>query len=197
VIYGILSYGTPTSFEFFSFNGGAKPPIFSRGVLRTTPSSDPHLRLTIADYESTSEAVFIRSLRPICETIFYFLLLAYKAGVDAHTEQSVKNGIKDLRPGESYLSWADAQEQAGEALTLAVDTATKAFARDDVLSIDQKTEKAFEHLRQRCEFPRSGFHLTSLNTLFKHSLVAVPAFYKNKREINLLRAWDEEDFTYC
>ena len=84
--------------------------------------------------------------------------------MDAYTERYVQNGIKGMHPRESYPSWADAQEQAGEALTLAVDAATKAFARDDALSIDQKTEKALEHLRQRCEFPRSGFHLTSLNT---------------------------------
>ena len=162
MIYGILCDGT--SFEFFSFNGSANPPIFSRGVFQTTPSSKPHRKLTVADYDSTSEANFIRSLRPICETFFYFLLLAYKAGVDAYTERSVKNGILDRRPRESYPGWADAKEQAGEALTLAVDAATKAFAREDALSIDQKTEEAFEHLRQRCEFPRSGFHLTSLNT---------------------------------
>jgi hypothetical protein len=31
--------------------------------------------------------------------------------------------------------------------------------------------------------------------LFEHSLVAVPASYKT--EIDLLHAWDEEDFTYC
>lgn len=84
--------------------------------------------------------------------------------MDAYTERSVKNGIKDMRPTESYPSWADTKEHAGEALALAVDAATKAFARDDALSIDQKTEKAFEHLRERCEFSRSVFRLTSLNT---------------------------------
>ena len=31
--------------------------------------------------------------------------------------------------------------------------------------------------------------------LFQPSLLAVPASHKT--EINLLRAWDEEDFTYC
>lgn len=85
--------------------------------------------------------------------------------MEAYTERSVENGIKDMRPRESYPSWTDAQEHAGEALTLAVDAAAKAFARDDALSIDEKTEKALECLRKRCEFPRSGFHLTSLNTL--------------------------------
>jgi hypothetical protein len=144
LIYGILSDGI--SFEFFSFNGSAKPPIFSHGVFCTTLSSKPHQRLTVADYDATSDADFIQSLRPICETIFYFLLLAYKAGVDTYTERSLKNGIKAMCPGESYLSWADAKEHAGEALALAVDAATRAFVRDDAPSIDQKTEKALEYL---------------------------------------------------
>ena len=157
MIYGILSDGT--SFEFFSFNGNAKTPIFSRGVFRTTSSSKPHQRLTIADYIATSEADFIRSLRPICETVFYFFLLVYKAGVEAYTERSVENGIKDMRPRESYPSWTDAQKHAGEALTLAVDAAAKAFARDDALSIDEKTEKALECLRKRCEFHAQAFIL--------------------------------------
>jgi len=161
VIYGILSDGI--SFEFFSFNGSAKPPIFSRGVFRTTPSSKPHQKLTVADYDATSDADFIRSLRPICETIFYFLLMAYKAGVE---ERSAR---------ESYPSWVYAKEHAGEALALAVDATTRAFARDDASSINHQTEKALECLRK--------------------SLVAVPACHKT--EINLLCAWDEEDFTYC
>jgi len=136
LIFGILSDGT--SFEFFSFNGSAKPPIFSRGVFRTTPISKPHQRITVADYDATSDANFIRSLRPICETIFYLPLLAYKAGVDAYTERYLKNGIEDMRPRESYPSWADAKEHAGEALALAVGAATRVFARDDAPSIDQK-----------------------------------------------------------
>jgi len=93
LIYGILCDGT--SFEFFSFDGSATPPIVSRGVFRTTPSSKPHQRLTIADYDATSEATFIRSLRPICEVLFYFLLTAYIAGVDA---RSVRKGINDTVP---------------------------------------------------------------------------------------------------
>jgi hypothetical protein len=90
--------------------------------------------------------------------------LAYKAGVDTHTEQSLQSGIKDMCPRESYTSWADAKEHAGEALVLAVDAATRAFARDDAPSIAQKTEKALECLQKRCESPCSGHHLTSLNT---------------------------------
>lgn len=161
-IYGILSDGI--SFKFFSFNGSVKPPIFSHGVFCTTPSSKLHQRPTIADYDATSDADFIRSLRPICETIFYFLLLAYKAGVDAYTEQSLKNGIKAMCPRESCPSWADAKEHAGEALALAVDAATRAFARDDASSINQQTEKALKCLRKRCKSPCSGHHHPLLNT---------------------------------
>ena len=114
--------------------------------------------------------------------------------MDAHTERSVKNGIKDMCPRESYPNWADAKEHAGEALVLAVDAATKAFACDDALSIDQMTEK-IECLQKRCEFPHSVLRLTLLNTHCFYSLKAVPT--SHKAEIDLLHAWDEEDFAYC
>lgn len=67
------------------------------------------------------------------------------------------NGIKDMHPRESYPSWADAKEHAAEALALAVDAATKAFAR--ALSIDQKTEKALECLRKGVNLHAQGFIL--------------------------------------
>ena len=82
-----------------------------------------------------------------------------------HTERSVKNGIKDMCPRESYPNWADAKEHAGEALVLAVDAATKAFACDDALSIDQMTEK-IECLRKRCGSPHRPSSYFSEYTLF-------------------------------
>lgn len=100
-IYGILCDGT--SFEFFSFDGSTKPPTIARGVFGTS-NSNPFDTLVVADYHSTSDINFICSLRPICETLFYFLLLAYNSGVQAYKTRSVVNGIKENRPRESISS---------------------------------------------------------------------------------------------
>ncbi|KIL55077.1 hypothetical protein M378DRAFT_18264 [Amanita muscaria Koide BX008] len=171
-IFGILSDGS--SFEFFVFNGSAKPAIFSRGIFHTTPGSKPYEKLFIKDYNAVPDATFIRSLRPICETFFYLFLLAYKAGVDRYAEQFAKDGITD---SESYLNWSSAKECADEALLLAVDAAKKALAHEDALSIDQRMEEALKCLRE--------------------SLMALPASHKT--EFELLHAWDEEPekFFYC
>jgi hypothetical protein len=81
IVYGVLCDGS--TFEFFSFNGKTIPPTFSRGIFRT--STPPAQLLAIANYYGTSRVDFILSLRPICETMFYFLLLAYKTGIQAYT----------------------------------------------------------------------------------------------------------------
>ena len=52
------------------------PPTFSRGVFRS-PNSKPYQALAVANYHGTSRIDYIRSLRPICETFFYLLLVAY------------------------------------------------------------------------------------------------------------------------
>jgi hypothetical protein len=145
-----------TSYQFFSFDGSRvdddgnpAKPVFSRGVFRKTAISKPYRTLTVAEYDSTSEDHFIRSLRPICETLFYFLLLAYKTGVDMYTERSARNGIKDKRPRESTPCWAEAQKYAKEALELAMAAATKAEAHEDADIIGEMAERALDCLRKR------------------------------------------------
>ena len=87
-IYAILCDGI--TFEFFSFNGKTAQPTFSRGVFRL-PNAEPIETLAVGIYGSKTNAEFIFSLRPICETLFYFLLLAYKTGIEA----SIARGSKD------------------------------------------------------------------------------------------------------
>lgn len=65
--------------------------------------------------------------------------------MDRYPERFAKDGITD---SESYLNWSSAKECADEALLLAVDAAKKAFAREDALSIDQRTEEALKRLQE-------------------------------------------------
>ena len=147
-IYAILFDGT--SFEFFSFTGNTTPPTFSRGVFFRSPNSEPHQVLAVAHYRATSRIDFICSLRPICETFFYFLLLAYHTGIHAHTSRSLPHGRHERRPPRESTStpgWKEAQEHARQALALAVDAAGKASARDP--SADDIADLAVEQLEQR------------------------------------------------
>jgi len=129
--------------------------------------------LIIANLQGSSEKDFIFSLRPICESIFYLLLLAYKTGIAAYQLWSATRAMHAERPRASTPSWDEAAKLAGEALQLAVDAAIKAAARDDVA--DEITERALEKLNQ--------------------SVAAIPA--SHRRSIDLMNNWDEEGAKFC
>jgi hypothetical protein len=139
-IYAILYDGI--CFEFFSFHKS----IISRGVFRP-PSSPPVGILAVAQFRSTTDLEFIASLRPICETLFYFFLLTYKTGMESYMERSVAVNVKENHPRDSTPGWKDAHKFACQAFTLAVCAAKKAAADDDVS--DEMLSSALEYLRQR------------------------------------------------
>ena len=138
-IYGILCDGT--SFEFFSFDGGTSPPTFSRGVYRTLEG------LSLADYHSTTGIDYIRSLRPICEVLFYFLLLVYGAGVRAYMLRSKGDGTRAKHPRKSTPGWTEADKLATSALSHAMNAAIVATALDS--AADEETEDTLKCLQQR------------------------------------------------
>jgi len=152
VVHGILCDGT--TFEFFSFDGGTKPPTFSRGVFPDASSSRPLQNLVLADYHGSATIDFLRSLRPICETLFYFLLLTYKSGLQAYTQRSVNRAIHHKRARPSTPCWKVALGFAEQALTFAVDAAilaadTAATGSNDATSANELTEKVLESLQNR------------------------------------------------
>jgi len=150
-VYGVLCDGT--IFEFFSFNGETNPPTVSRGVFPTPTLPVP--LLSIANYYA-SRANFILSLRPICETIFYLLLLSYKTAIQASTTRSTGRAKKQKSPRASTPSWQEALLFAEEALQLAVDAAAKATTGDSTTA-NEVTERTLENLRKR--FRSQCFHL--------------------------------------
>jgi len=89
----------------------------------------------------------MRSLRPICEVLFYFLLLAYGAGVRAYMERSLNESVKTQRPRESTPGWAEADKFATLARSHAINAAVVATTFDS--AADEETERALKFLRQR------------------------------------------------
>ena len=81
-IYGILCDGS--GFQFFTFDGSTKPYKFSMGVI---PGSRFRVAggLPLVDFSSEPTA---RSLRPICETVFNLLLVAYIASLKVFRDRS-------------------------------------------------------------------------------------------------------------
>lgn len=100
-IYGILCDGK--SFEFFCFDSSTKPPTFSRGRYSSTPPG--RYALPVENLYSHSAIDFITSLRPVCETIFYFLLLGYMTGIQARCQRSFSWGVESDNKQESRDAW--------------------------------------------------------------------------------------------
>ena len=135
-------------FEFFSFNGKTPQPTFSRGVFRL-PNAEPIEVLAVGTYRTRTNTEFIYSLRPICETLFYFLLLAYTTGIEAYMERSVARGSRKNQPQESTPCWKEARALACNALNLAVEAGAKAANRD--VTANKKTEEALRCLQERLD----------------------------------------------
>jgi len=89
----------------------------------------------------------MRSVRPICEVLFYFLLLAYEAGVRAYMQRSRGEGIKAQRPRESTPGWLEADKFATLARSHAMNAAMVATTFDS--AADEETEIALKYLQQR------------------------------------------------
>ena len=109
-IHGILCDGA--TFQFFNFDASTKPYKFSMGVPRGSRFRVSG-GLPLADFSSEPTArSFIHSLRPICETVFNLLLVAYSASLKVYHDRSAsRNGQRNSLDG-----WEKALKFAAEAL---------------------------------------------------------------------------------
>ena len=180
-IYGILCDGR--TFEFFMFDGGTLPPTFSRGIYRNLGG------LSLADFNTTTNDDYIDSLRPVCEVLFYFLLLTYRAGIRAYMERSIGDSIN---PRQSTSGWGEADKFAALSLSYAMNAAMVATTHDP--AADGETEDALIYLQQRFTKLQFGALISDHRTYLKHSLEAIPAFYKKNR--NLLSSWNRDRFNF-
>lgn len=134
--FGILCDGQ--SFEIFSFDRTTSPPTVSRGTFLVSTPDGPKQsnKLLIAHLDDLSSNTFIRSLRPVCEVLYYIFLQAFKDVVKIHA-------IRE----EGSTCWSEAYLNAVQALTYAKTAAKKAAARDP--DADKNAQKAAHSLQQR------------------------------------------------
>jgi hypothetical protein len=81
-------------------------------------------------------------MRPICETIFYFLLLGYRTGIQAQFQRLCSRGE------ESTDAWQTINRLAEQALQQAI-VATAEAAGGDYVQADKVAKDASEHLKVR------------------------------------------------
>jgi hypothetical protein len=165
-IYGILCDGK--SFEFFCFDSSTKPPTFSRCQHSSAPPA--RYALSVADLSGHSTMDFIASLRPVCETIFYFLILGYTTGIHAQCQQSCSRGEESGKRRESTDAWQRANRLAEQAMQRAI-AATAHAATGDYIQADKVAKDASEHL--------------------KASIAVTPAIYQ-RQECDIMQEWDED-----
>jgi hypothetical protein len=91
---------------------------------------------------------FIASLRPVCETIFYFLLLGYKTGIHAQYQRPCSRGEESGNRRENTNAWKTANRLTEQALQLAI-VATAQAATGDHIRADNDAKDASESLKAR------------------------------------------------
>jgi len=136
-----------STFQFFTFDSSTRPYKFSMGI-----TSGSHLcvagGLPLVNFtsESTSRH-FIQSLRPICETVFNVLLVAYSSSLKIFRERSAsRNGQRMVLDG-----WDRALNFAAKALDESRDA--DAMRWDNlIVNADVTVEEAFKALQFRYNF---------------------------------------------
>lgn len=109
--------------------------------------------LPLVDFSSEPTArAFIHSLRPICETIFNLLLVAYIASLKVFRDRSTSRHEQR----KSLDGWDEALKFAEEALEKSQDA--EALRRDNlIVDADATTETAFKTLKLRYNFLSANF----------------------------------------
>ena len=147
------------------------------------PNSMPIEGLSLANYHSTTEIDYMCSLRPICEVLFYFLLLTYGAGVRACKLRSVGDGIC---PRESRQPCIFSPIARNECCNCGNHSRLCGWWRDGTCSRMPEAKV--------CNFVLL-FPVTEPIDLLKCSIEAIPASHKKDR--NFLSSWDEEQLKFC
>ena len=147
-IYSILYDGR--CFQFFIFDGSAKPYKFSRGTFPEGLHKPSH-KLQLVDFSSKATAhSFILSLRPICEAIFNIFLVTYVAALKMYRNHAVAH------PAQrgwfvSPAPWEKAHKFAEKALKKSQDAEIKRQIKS-IIDADETAESALEALKLRYVF---------------------------------------------
>ena len=90
----------------------------------------------------------IASLRPVCETIFYFLLLGYMTGIRAQYQRSCSWEEENDKGRENKDAWQTENRLAEQALQQAIATTAQA-ASGDYIQAEEVAKDASERLEAR------------------------------------------------
>lgn len=135
------------SFEFFSFDGSTRPPVFSRGVTILSDGTSSS-RISLPTYESSTRREYINGLRPVCEYFYAMLLDGYRVGLEAYHALSVRKAAEEGRERESTPAWFAALGLARQALEQAAQAAVVA-AEGNPDAADEAAKRAREVLNER------------------------------------------------
>jgi hypothetical protein len=97
---------------------------------------------------------FIASLCPVCETIFYFLLLGYTTGIRALYQRSCSRGEDSGKRRESTDAWQATNRLAEQALQHAI-VATAHAAAGNYVQADKVAKDASDRLKARFDIFRA------------------------------------------
>lgn len=128
------------------FDGTRKRKKFFIGVIPGSHSQVP-AELLLNDSREPTAHSFIRTLRPICETIFNLLLVGYIAGLKAFRDRSILRN----EPRKITDDWDKSIKFAEEALQKSQDA--EVLRQDNsIVEADTTTATAFEVLKLRYDF---------------------------------------------
>lgn len=142
----MVSCATGNCSNLFCFDSNTKPLTF----FRCQHSSSPPARssLSVADLSGHSTMDSIASLRPVCETIFYFLLLGYMTGIRAQYQRPCSWEEENDRGRENKDAWQTENRLAEQALQQAIATTAQA-ASGDYIQAEEVAKDASERLEAR------------------------------------------------
>lgn len=80
-------------------------------------------QLKLADLRNTSRLEFFRSVRPVCETIFYILLLGYEQALNGYYQKSIAKAKAAGTSRTSKPLWVVSLSHAADARMQAVKAA--------------------------------------------------------------------------
>lgn len=135
------------SFEFFSFDGSTRPPVFSRGVTILSDGTSAS-SISLPTYESSTRRDYINGLRPVCEYFYAMLLDGYRVGLEAYHDLSVRRAAVAGRERERTPAWFAALGLAWQAVEQAAQAALLA-AEGNPDPADEAAKRAREVLNER------------------------------------------------
>lgn len=106
-------------------------------------------QLKLADLRNTSRLEFFRSVRPVCETIFYILLVGYGQALNGYYQKSIGSAKAAGASPTNTPLWAVSLKHAADARVQAV-RAAQLHALGQLDAAEEHACVAAAKLNERC-----------------------------------------------